>query len=383
MLKAVKTRIYPNKEQSEKLASHFGAARWVWNDALAFKQKQYKEHNEALSGYTLKARLPILKKEYSWLKDAPSQSLQQSILNLDRAFRNFFARRARFPRFKSRRSKQSIQYPQGVKVEEYRIQLPKVGWVKAKVHRALYGRLKTVTVSKSATGKYYASLLFDTPEESRKYIDVIDKVIGVDLGITTLLTYSDGEKVDNPNHLKQATNNLTRKQRNLSRKKKGSTRRSKARLLVAKAHEKVANRRHDFQHKVTRRLADENQAVIIEDLAVGNRIKNHCLAKAIADAGWGELNRKLAYKLEWTGGRLAKVGRFYPSSKTCSDCGFVVKKLPLNIRRWKCECGVLHDRDVNAAINIRDEGIRILKAAGLSVSASGGLRKTGTLSAAA
>ena len=384
MLKAVKIRIYPNQEQVEKLAGHFGAARWIWNDALAFKQRQYKEDGESISGYSLKARIPKLKREYPWLKEAPSQALQQSILNLDRAFKNFFARRTRFPRFKSRRSRQSIQYPQGVKVEENQVNLPKVGWVKARVHRLFDGALKTVTVSKAATGKCYASLLFDTPEEPPKQVNTIERVIGVDLGISTLLAYSDGHKVDNPKHLRQATNNLTRKQRKLSRKAKGSKRRSKARLLVAKAHEKVANRRHDNQHKITRRLADENQAVIIEDLAVGNMLKNHCLAKAIADAGWGELKRKLGYKLEWAGGRLVKVGRFFPSSKTCSECSCIVKKLPLHIRQWVCEaCDAVHDRDVNAAINIRNEGIRILKTEGLSVSASGGLRKTDILSAVA
>ena len=244
--------------------------------------------------------------------------------------------------------------------------------------------IKTVTVSRSTTGKYYSSVLTDTPEQLPDPIKKVDTVVGIDFGITDILTTSDGHKESNPRYLRKAEKNLRRKQKSLSRKKRGSARRTKARLLVAKAHERVKNSRNDFQHKITRKLTDESQAVAVEDLAVGNMVKNRHLAKAISDAGWHSIRQKLGYKLERKGGHLVVIDRFFASSKRCSVCSKTNSGLKLAQRTWVCPtCGVLLDRELNAAENIRQEGVLKLKAEGLSVSAHGGLRKTEILSAVA
>ncbi len=385
MLNATKIRIYPNKDQKNKLAEQFGCVRFVYNRALALKKEAWESSQESLSLYEIKKLLPGWKKELDWLAEADSQALQQSILNLDRAYKNFFAKRARFPKFKFRHAKQSIHYPQRVKVDEKgRIYLPKVGWVKAKLRRAIEGKIKTVTVSKEATGKHYASVLTDTPKKLPEPVGHVDTVVGVDFGITDILTTSKGAREENPHHLRRAEKNLKRKQKKLSRKKKGSAKRAKARLLVAKAHERVRNARADFQHKITRKLTDENQAVAIEDLAVGNMVKNRHLAKAISDAGWRSIRQKLDYKIKRKGGHLVVIDRFFASSKRCSACNRTNSELKLAQRTWVCPtCGVLLDREMNAAENIRQEGVLKLKAEGLSVSAHGGLCKTEILSAVA
>lgn len=378
MLKATKIRIYPSLEQREKLSQGFGCARWVWNEALRHKTDLFKEQEASISKNELIKRLPELKIEHEWLKETHSQVLQMAIGNLDTAFQNFFAKRARYPKFKTKHSKQSIQYPQSVKVDtdDSAVFLPKIGWVKARLHREIAGAIKTCTVSKSATGKYLVSILADDGEEAPAPLKHIGRVVGIDLGLTDLIITSDGEKSGNPRFLKRAEGNLRRKQRKLSQKKKGSANRARARRLVAKAHERVANARNDFQHKLSTAITDENQAVVVEDLAVRNMLKNHCLAKAIADAGWHGFTTKLGYKLARKGGYLKKIDRFFPSSKTCSACGVVKDSLPLTIRAWTCDCGTAHDRDINAAINVRNQGILSLKADGLTVSACGGSRNS-------
>ncbi len=384
MLEATKIRIYPDGEQRQKLAVQFGCARWAYNRALALRSQLYKVEKLNITGYDTVKMLPSWKREFKWLKDADSQALQQSILNLDRAYKNFFAKRARFPKFKSRHAKQSIHYPQRVKLSGSTIYLPKVGWVKARFHRKIGGKIKTVTVSRSTTGKHYASVLTDDDTKLPSKVKSVEHIVGVDLGITDILTTSDGHKEDNPRYLRKAEKNLRRKQKSLSRKKKGSARRAKARLLVAKAHERVRNSRNDFQHKITRKLTDENQAVAVEDLAVRNMVKNRHLAKAISDAGWHSIRQKLGYKLERKGGHLVVVDRFFASSKRCSVCSKTNSQLKLAQRKWVCpSCGVLLDRELNAAENIRQEGVLKLKAEGLSVSAHRGLRKTEILSAVA
>lgn len=377
MLSATRIRIFPTDEQCQTLAMQFGCARFVYNRALAMKRAAWKESQESLSRYMLQSLLPQWKQELPWLKDADSQVLQSVLLNLDRAFQNFFEKRARYPKPKKKHHEQSIQYPQRVKLEAARIYLPKVGWVDAKVHREIQGTIKTVTVRKTATGKYFASVLTENGESLPEPIQHFEKVEALDLGLSRFATVSTGEVIDNPRFLKNASRNLRRKQKKLSSKKKGSANRTKARLKVAKAHERVANTRNNFHHQHSTRLVRENQAIIAEDLAVKNMVKNHCLAKAISDAGWSQFVRFLAYKLERKGGRLIKVSRFFPSSKTCHACDHRLEELPLSIRVWTCpSCNTVHDRDFNATLTLKHQGILQLKAEGHTVSACGGLRKT-------
>ena len=389
MLKATKVRLYPTIEQQAALSFQFGAARWAYNYALDWRSNAWKESGESVTRRMTLDKLVELKRddETAWLKGADSQALQQSLLHLDNAFDRFFKKQARYPKHKSKRGKQSISYPQRVKVVDGdNLYLPKVGNVKAVLHREIAGKIKTVTVSRSLTGKYYASILCDNGELAPKAISDMDAdaVIGADMGLSHLLVTSEGYKEGNPRFLKQAEVNLRRKQRSLSRKVKGSANRSRARALVANVHERVKNARNDFQHKLSKRLIDDNQAVCVETLKVKNMLKNRKLAKHISDASWSGLLRKLGYKAMWAGKHLQQVDQWFASSKKCSVCGTIAEAMPLDVRVWECEsCGAKHDRDINAARNIRQQGILKLKAAGLSVSACGGLRKTGLFPAAA
>ena len=372
MITATKIRIYPDTNQVEKLAKAFGCARWFWNNSLAETQKVYQETGKGLGQFSLNARLPGLKIDFDWLGETHSQVLQSVSLNLSRAFINFFERRAKYPNFKNKHSKQTIQYPQGVKIVEGRkLFLPKIGHVKAVVHREITGTIKTVTISKTPTGKYFAAILTENGLDAPA-ISLDGKILGIDVGLTHLAITSDGSKFDNPKHVAKAQKNLRRKQRKLSRKVKGSNTRNKARILVAKAHEKVANARKDYLHKLSRRLVDENQVIAVEDLHVKGMMRNHCLAKSIGDAGWGSFTTMLKYKTEQAGKGYIEVNRFFPSSKACSCCLHVQSSMPLNIRSWRCDkCGTSHDRDINAAQNIRNEAQRMI-AAGIAGTASRG-----------
>lgn len=369
MITATKIRIYPTASQEEKLAKAFGCARWFWNNSLAETQKIYQETGKGLGQFALNARLPKLKQEFDWLGETHSQVLQSVSLHLSRAFVNFFERRAAYPNFKSKYGKQSIQYPQGVKIlSEKRISLPKIGTIEAVVHRKIIGNIKTVTVSKTQSGKYFASILSETGVD-KPIVSYEGKAVGIDVGLTHLAVTSDGSKFDNPRHVLRAEKNLKRKQQKLSRKLKGSNSRNKARLLVAKAHEKTANARKDWLHKLSRRLVDKNQVIAVEDLHVKGMMKNHNLAKAIGDVGWGMFTTMLEYKCGMEGKGFIKVNRFFPSSKTCNVCLHTQPKMPLHIRNWQCnKCGTSHDRDVNAATNIRNEALRMI-AAGTAVTA--------------
>lgn len=371
MLTATKIRIYPNAKQAEKLAKAFGCARWYWNNSLAETQKVYQETGKGLGQYQLNARLPELKNEVEWLGETHSQVLQSVSLHLSRAFVNFFERRAKYPQFKQKHRKQSIQYPQGVKiVEGCKVFLPKIGHIKAVVHRDIVGATKTVTVSRDPSGKYFASILCENDTEAPA-TSFEGKVLGVDVGLTDLAITSDGSKFNNPKPLLKAQRNLKRKQQSLSRKVKGSNTRNKARLLVAKAHDRVANARKDYLHKLSTRLVNENQVIAVEDLHVKGIMKNHKLARAIGDVGWGMFTNMLKYKTAKTGKGYIEVNRFFASSKTCSCCLHTQAQMPLNIRMWTCDkCGTKHDRDINAAINIRNEAQRMI-AAGIVATANG------------
>ena len=383
MLKAVKVRIYPNDEQSVALAKHFGCTRWLWNHCLSVMTETYKTTGKGISALTMKKQIPALKAEYEWLKECYSQCLQQSVLNLSQAFQNFFEGRAKYPNFKSKYRRQSVQFPQNVKViSESAIKFPGLlGTVAAKIHRPIEGQLKTVTVSKMPDGKYFASLLVeDGTEKPASSSD--GKAIGIDLGLTDFAITSDGSKFANPRHLKKHERNLKRKQHKLSRKKKGSQNRNKARIKVAKVHSKIARVREDFHHKLSRKIVNENQVIVVEDLAVKNMVKNHNLAKAISDVGWGRFCTMLKYKAEFEGKAYLEVGRFFPSSHLCSNTLLPLEKMDLSIRSFVCpHCSESHDRDINAAINIRNEGLRILasgsgaSALGRDVRPKGGRRK--------
>lgn len=355
MIKAYKYRLYPNSAQQDSFSKHFGCARWVYNYGLEQKVKAYQKDKKNLSVFDLTKMLVPLKTEFPWLKDVNSQSLQASLRNLEIAFTKFFKKQNNFPKFKNKYRKQSFQCPQSVKVdfENGTISFPKIKNVKVTLHRKFEGEIKTVTVSRTTTGKYFASVLVD---DNRSVPDPvtpdIKHSVGVDLGIKDFAVLSTGEKIKNPKYLKQTEKKLARAQRSLSRKKKGSSNRNKARHKVAMIHEKLTNQRRDFQHKISRRLIDENQAICLEDLAVANLLKNHNLAKHISDVAWRQFRSFCEYKAEWSGKVVKIIGRFEPSSKMCNVCGTINRDLKLSDRTWTCVCSAVHDRDILAANNI-------------------------------
>ena len=390
MYKAYKFRIYPDTEQKQALEKAFGCYRWYWNYSLDLCQKTYQKTGKSLSRGAVQGLLPGLKKEYPWLSDAYSQCLQFVALNLSRAYQNFFDKRASFPRFKSKHGRQSMSYPANVTFEGDYIKLNrKIGKIYCRRHRDFEGTIKTVTISKNSDGKYYASVTVDDglekPETSTegaectaacdsdfKSESVGGKAIGIDLGLTDFAVTSDGSKFDNPRHLAKHQQNLKRKQQKLSRKQKGSNTRDKARRLVAKVHSKISRCREDFLHKLSRKIVNENQVIAVENLNVKGMVKNHKLAKAISDCGWGMFCTMVKYKAENEGKTYIEVDRFFPSSKTCHVCLNQVESLPLDIRNWTCEhCQTTHDRDINASINIRNEALRIISL-GTSETANGG-----------
>jgi len=363
MLRVVKVRLYPTENQKVSLAKAFGTTRWVWNHFLALTNQTYKDTGKGIAKYDMIKQLPKLKKEQDteWLKETYSQSLQSVCLNLSRAFVNFFEKRAKYPRFKRKFGKQSLIYPQNVKIDGNKIYFPKLDWMDAIVHREIEGSIRTVTITKNCSNQYYASIMFEDGKDKPK-IQTEGKAIGIDLGLNHFAITSDGSKFDNPKWLSKHAENLKLKQQKLSRRKKGSNKRNRAILNVAKIHNKIARCREDFLHKLSRRIVNENQVICVENLNVKGMVKNHNLAKAISQVGWGMFCTMLKYKADNVGKVYQEVDRFFPSSKTCNVCLNQIKSLSLDIRYWDCSnCGTKHiDRDINAAKNIRDEGLRIL-----------------------
>lgn len=370
MLTALKVRLYPNKEQQIALIKNFGCGRFVWNFYLNKTNTQYQETGKGMSYCDMAKDLTQLKRHenFLWLKEASSSALQQSLKNLEAAFKNFFEHRAGFPKFKSKHRKQSLRYPAGCSVKKNGIQLPKLGVVKAVISKELIGSLKSVTVSKDSTDKYFAAILLEvednpTVKEGFRERQPNGKISGIDLGLNSLVTVFDGEtiyKVDPIKPTRKYAKRLRRRQQSLSRKKIGSNNRKKQVKRVAKVHQKIANTRQDFLHKLSRKLVDENQVVVVEDLCVKGLARTN-LAKSVLDAGFGILVNFLGYKLNRVGGILVEVDRFFPSTKLCNYCKFKHDSLTLKDREWTCpKCGTLHDRDGNATKNIREEGIRIL-----------------------
>ena len=363
--RAYKYRFYPTKDQEVLLAKSFGCARLVYNRFLALRNQAYQDHKINVS-YVDAAFLLTLdkqKEELSFLKEVPAVVLQQSLRNADTAYQNFFKKKAQYPRFKSKGNRQSIRFlPNGFVYDgKYSITLAKMDLpLKIKWSRTIPrgAKVKSVTVSKETSGRYFISFLC---EDSVAPLPNSDKSIGMDWGLKDFVTTSDGEKVTAPKYYRRSEKKLAKAQRDLSRKEKGSKNRQKARVKVAKAYAKVANQRKDFLHKLSSTIVHENQVICIEDIAVKNLSRNRHLSKSIMDSGWGEFVRQLEYKSQWSGRSLVKVGRFFPSSKTCSHCGCVKDHLDLSERSWTCsECGVVHDRDYNASVNIKAEGTSVL-----------------------
>ena len=356
--KAYKYRIYPNKVQQELLEKHFGCVRFCFNRGLDKKIKAYQQDKKRLSCFDLINELAKLKKEkeFEWLNEVNSQSLQMALRNLDNAFTNFFRKQNKFPNFKSKKHNiNSFQIPQHLKLSD-KLDIPKIKGIKIIQHRKLEGKIKTATVSKTPTGKYYISILVEQDKKLPKKPKIKENTaIGIDLGIKTFATLSNGKKIDNPKYLKNNSRKLRRQQRWLSRKIKESNNRKKQVKKVVLIHEKITNQRSDFLHKFSYQITHEKQVntIAIEDLNVKGMVRNHCLAQAISDVSWTEFRRQLEYKTEWYGKNLLVIGRFEASSKTCS-CGQVNQELKLSDREWTClECGVKHDRDILAANNIK------------------------------
>ena len=366
MLKAYKYRIYPNREQQVLIEKHFGCSRFVFNWALALQKRYYAMFGKSLSRSKIQSHLVKKKKKarFAWLSEVNSQSLLNALLNVHTAFTNFFKGQAKFPRFKSKKIPQrSYQCPQHCTVNfaQGMINLPKIKGIKTVFSREFIGNIKTVTISKTATGKYYASILVDNGEALPTPTTIEPSLtVGIDLGISHLLNLSDGSKFDNPKHLSKASQRLSAQQKIFARKQKQSKNYQKQKLAVARIHEKVRNQRLDLHHKVTYKLICENQATsyAIEDLGVKNMVKNRKLAKAINDVGWGQFVTLLTYKAKWYGKNVLKVNRFFASSKICSHCHHKLESLPLSVRHWACpSCQTQHDRDINASNNIRHQAL--------------------------
>ncbi len=363
--KAYKYRINPTEEQKILINRHIGSCRWVYNYALEKRTKAYAEDKTKFGRFQIQADLPILKKQKqtAWLKEVNSQSLQASLEHMDNAFVRFFRDKKGFPKFKNKHySKQSFSIPQNIKADwnNKRVSIPKIKNIKLSLDRKPAGEIKSATISKTPTGKYFISILVDTGLKPPNKCQVKPETsIGVDLGIKDFLTTSNGEKVKNPRHLKKNLFRLKKLQRRASKKKKGSCNRRKANFKVAKLHERIHNLRTDFLHKLSSKLISENQTICLEDLNVQGMLKNHCLAQSIQDCSWSKFNEFLKYKAEWRGVNIVRIGRFEPSSKMCSGCGYVNRELKLSDRKWQCpECSVAHDRDINAAKNILQIGLR-------------------------
>lgn len=362
MLKTYKFRIYPNQIQQQKLIQHMGCVRFIYNAALEEKNRIYTETKKSVSCIELCGKWLISKKkEFVWLKEAYSQSLQMPLRNLDNAFTAFFRKQNKFPKFKCKNNYSSIQYPQHcfIDFEKNKIQIPKIGKVNAVFDRTFQGKIKTVTITKVPSGKFFASVLVDNEIKLPKKAKIEEKTsVGIDFGIKTFATLSNGKKVENPRFLSNSLQRLKTIQKRHSRKQKGSKNREKARIKLARIHEKIVNQRKDFLQKTSTEIIRENQTIILEDLNIAGMMKNHCLARAIGEIGWSTFKTYLQYKSEWYGKNLIFIGRFDPSSKMCSKCGTLKKDLSLKDREWKCEkCNSIHDRDLNAAQNIKNFGL--------------------------
>jgi putative transposase len=358
MYKAYKYRLYPTAEQKVLIEKAFGCCRLVYNLALETKICAYKSAGINLSAIDLCYQLPELKQEFPWLQEVDSQALQSQIKSVENTFKRFFTKGTGFPRFKSKRGRQSFSCPNNTRridFEKELLTIPKIKDIPIRISRAFDGKIKTVTISRTPTGKYFASVLVDNSQPLPEKGPVTpDRIIGIDVGIKDFAVLSDGTRFANHRHLRNSEARLVCLQRRYARKQKGSKNKEKARKKLALCHEKITNQRKDFLHKASTAITKQYDGVCIESLRISNMLKNCNLSKSISDAGWGEFFRQLEYKLDWKGGQVFKLPTFFPSSIKCSVCGEVRESLTLSERRWECACGATHDRDENAAKNIMD-----------------------------
>ena len=363
--RAYRYRFYPTPEQAALLIRTFGCVRWVWNRALAERSRAWTQEQKRVTFAETCRMLTQWKAdpETAWLYEVSNVALQQGLQHLQAAYVNFWGKRAKYPHFKSRhKSRASATFTtSGVRYRDGQVTLAKmdapldIRWSRPLPDGA---EPSAVTVSGDAAGRWHISILVECPAGT---LPPADSAVGIDAGITSLVTLSTGEKIANPRHEKRDRAALAKAQRRLAKKQKGSANRAKAKVKTARVYARITDRRTDFLHKLSTRLVRENQTLCIEDLSVRNMVRNHALARAISDASWSEFRRQLEYKADWYGRTVIAVDRFYPSSKTCSACGHLAATMPLSVREWACaSCGTLHDRDVNAAVNIRAAGLAAL-----------------------
>ena len=352
-------KLNPNEEQQILLHKYFGSVRWIYNYFLNQRKEEYLNNKKSLNYYDQAKELTIIKKQENklWLKEINSQTLQYSLNCLDIAFQSFFKKRTKFPKFKSKKNKNSFTIPQFVKVNNNLLIIPKFKeGIKMIVNREISGKIKRCTITKTSTGKYFVSILV---EKEYQPVQKTNKSVGIDLGLKDFIITSDGLKIKNHKFLKHYEKLLKINQQSLSRKTTRSNRYEKKRLRVARIYEKISNSRIDLIHKTTSILIKNYDIIYLEDLNIKGMIKNHKLAKSINDVAWGKFIQILSYKSIWNDKQIIKIDRFFPSSKTCSKCGWIKNDLTLKDRTWICKCGEKHDRDLNAATNILKEGIRL------------------------